>query len=118
MFKDLLRRVCQQVDGCLGIVIVGMDGIPIEEITLSDLDFEQLGAEFSSLLKNSEHLANRSALGGFQEMTLSTNKARFVLRSITPDYFILLALSEEGNYGRSRYELRKAQAILETEFVI
>ena len=31
-----------------------------------------------------------------------------VARPLTPDYFVVLALSPEGNVGRARYELRVA----------
>ncbi len=119
MFKELLKRILQQVEGSLGIIIIGLDGIPIEQVSFSsDIDLEQVGAEISSLIKSTIQTTTRSELGGLLETTILTDKARFIARLITHEYFILLGLAPDGNYGRARYELKKAQVILESEFVI
>jgi len=44
--------------------------------------------------------------------------AYFSMRLINEDYFLVLALDPEGNFGRGRYELRRAEMILEQDFAI
>jgi hypothetical protein len=51
-------------------------------------------------------------------MTLSTENERFILRLISGEYFLAMILSLEGNFGRGRYELRRAELLLDNEFVI
>lgn len=119
MFKAVLRGIGEQVERSLGIIIVGIDGIIIEQLSFSsDFDFEQIGAELTPLLKDVTHLLTHSELGGLEEMAILTARAKFIIRSLTRNYFILLVLSPDGSYGRARYELRKAQLVLENEFII
>jgi len=41
-------------------------------------------------------------------VSIRTEKLVAVARPITPDYFLVLTLSPDGNVGRARYELRIA----------
>jgi hypothetical protein len=41
-----------------------------------------------------------------------------LLRFFNRDYFVLLALRSDGNIGRGRYELRKAEVVLAKEFAM
>jgi hypothetical protein len=41
-----------------------------------------------------------------------------VVRLLSRDYFVVLALSPEGNFGRGRFELRKAELQLAKEFAV
>jgi hypothetical protein len=36
---------------------------------------------------------------------------------VTPEYFILLVMKPDGNYGRARFELAKAKLALRDELV-
>jgi hypothetical protein len=51
-------------------------------------------------------------------MVLVTDDMSFLLRPITTDYFLLMAINPGGNIGRARFELRKAQLSMEAEFAI
>jgi predicted regulator of Ras-like GTPase activity (Roadblock/LC7/MglB family) len=62
--------------------------------------------------------ASDAELGEMREMILATDTMRFLLRPITYEYFLLLALNPDGSVGRARFELRKAQLAMETEFAI
>jgi hypothetical protein len=42
----------------------------------------------------------------------------FIARLFTTEYFLVLALKPEGNLGRGRYEMRKAELELAREFKI
>jgi hypothetical protein len=41
-----------------------------------------------------------------------------VMRLLSRDYFVVLALSAQGNLGRARFELRKAELKLAKEFAV
>jgi hypothetical protein len=40
-----------------------------------------------------------------------------ILSRVTAEYYLLLLLSREGNFGRGRFELRKAGLLLEKELL-
>lgn len=120
-FAQTLSRMVDRVEGGLAAIILGIDGIPIER-HVADLepamDIDSVATEFTTLLRRSMRTASDTGLGELSEMILATDRMTFLLRPITPEYFLLLAISKGGNVGRARFELRKAQLGLEEEFAI
>ena len=51
-----------------------------------------------------------------RSMVVTLGKVTFAMRLFNKDYFVVLALKPEGNLGRARYELRKAELGLAQEF--
>jgi predicted regulator of Ras-like GTPase activity (Roadblock/LC7/MglB family) len=49
---------------------------------------------------------------------ISLDGAVVIMRLLGPDYFVVLAISPEGNLGRARFELRKAELQLKKEFAV
>lgn len=120
-FAETLSRTVDRVEGGLAAIILGIDGIPIERHVAAldpGLDIDSIATEFTTLLRRSMRTASDTGLGELSEMVLATDRMTFLLRPITPEYFLLLAVSRGGNVGRARFELRKAQLELEEEFAI
>jgi predicted regulator of Ras-like GTPase activity (Roadblock/LC7/MglB family) len=110
-----------RIEGGVAAIILGIDGIPIERHMAEPaptLDIDSVATEFTTLLRRSARTASDTGLGELREMLLATEEMTFLLRPITPDYFLLLAVSAGGNVGRARFELRKTQLALEEEFAI
>ena len=53
--------------------------------------------------------------GDVLQFALVTEKYITFLSEVTPEYYILLVLRPEGNYGRARFELAKAKHLLRDE---
>jgi predicted regulator of Ras-like GTPase activity (Roadblock/LC7/MglB family) len=120
-FIDTLTNITDRIEGCAAVVILGIDGIPIErQVRDIDpaLDIDLIATEFTTLVRRSMRTASDTGLGDLREMVFVTDLMTFVLRPITSEYFLLLALNPGGNVGRARFELRKAQLAMETEFAI
>jgi predicted regulator of Ras-like GTPase activity (Roadblock/LC7/MglB family) len=120
-FNDTLARIVGRIEGAVAAVILGIDGIPIDRYVDGldpDLDIELMATEMTTLLRRSMRTASDTALGELHELVLAADRMTFLLRPITSDYFLLLALVPGGNVGRARYELRKAQMVLMAEFAI
>ena len=120
-FLETLTNVVDRIEGCAAAVILGIDGIPIErQVRDLDpvLDLDLVATEFTTLVRRSLRTASDTALGELREIVFVTEAMTFLLRPITSDYFLLLALNPGGNIGRARYELRKAQLAMEAEFAI
>ena len=121
MFKEALQRIVENTDGSLGALIMGVDGLSVEKFfteegNASNLDIA--AAEFTSLVRNARKTGNDLDLGELGEMVVAMGRATFLMRLFNREYFVCLALKPEGNVGRGRYELRKAQLVLAAEFAL
>jgi predicted regulator of Ras-like GTPase activity (Roadblock/LC7/MglB family) len=120
-FIESLTDIVNRIEGCAGALILGIDGIAIERY-MPDLDpaldLDLVATELTTLLRRSMRVASDTELGEMREMMFNTDRQVFLLRPITADYFLLLALNPGGNVGRARFELRKVQLALEAEFAI
>ena len=120
-FIGTLTQMVDHIEGCAAGAILGIDGILIERYVhelAPPMDIELVATEFTTLLRRSMRTASDTDLGELREMVLATDQMTFLARPITAEYFLLLALNPGGNIGRARFELRKAQLTLETEFAI
>lgn len=120
-FADTLVTLAKRIEGCVAVMILGTDGIPIERHVQQmnrSLDMDMIATEFTTLVRRSLRTAVDTELGELREMVLGTDAMMFLVRPITSDYFLLLALNPGGNIGRARFELRKAQLAMEIEFAM
>jgi predicted regulator of Ras-like GTPase activity (Roadblock/LC7/MglB family) len=120
-FTETLSTIAGRIEGCAAVVILGIDGIAIER-HVHDLDprfdIDVVATEFTSLVSRGMRTASDTELGDLNEIVLAADKLTLLLRPITPEYFLFLALNTGGNIGRARFELRKAQLEMEVEFAI
>jgi len=120
-FADTLTEITDRIEGCAAAIILGIDGIPIErQVRDIDpaIDIDLVATEFTTLVRRNMRTASDTELGDMREMVFVTDLLTLVLRPITSEYFLLLALNPGGNVGRARFELRKAQLEMEAEFAI
>jgi predicted regulator of Ras-like GTPase activity (Roadblock/LC7/MglB family) len=121
MFKETLESMIERTEGGLGALIMGTDGIAVEKVfgeAGKEANLDVAAAEFTSLIRNAQRAGNDIGLGDLREMVISLSNALIVMRLINHDYFVVLALSPEGNLGRGRFELRKAELQLAREFAV
>lgn len=121
MFKEVLEQILERADGSIGALIMGTDGIAVEKI-LRDEGIEQnidvAAAEFTSLVRLAQRSGTDTGLGNLRELVVSLETANVVMRFITREYFLIIALRPDGNLGRARFELQKAELKLSSEFVL
>ena len=121
MFKELLESIVESTEGSLGALIMGLDGIAVEKVigeAGNEANLDVAAAEFTSLVRSAQRTGNDIGLGSLRELMVSLNSAILIMRLIGRDYFVVLALTPEGNIGRGRYELRKAELQLTKEFAL
>jgi predicted regulator of Ras-like GTPase activity (Roadblock/LC7/MglB family) len=120
IFSALLKQILERVEGAVGAMIVGLDGIAIEQElsdpTANDGRLSMIAASYATLLRNSMRTSFDAGVGSLQEMTVTSENMTLVIKLINPEYFLLISLKSTGNLGRARFELRKAQLLLEEEF--
>lgn len=117
IFHDVLQSLRDRIDGTLAITLISLDGIPIESIKADSVPLDVMGAEFGGFIK-SVRLSNTDLnTGDVLQFSLFTEKYIILLSAVTPEYFLLLVMRPDGNYGRARHELAKAKYALRDELV-
>ena len=116
-FADILREVVNGTEGALGALVVGVDGIPVDEYSITkDLDLQSMTVEYSTLLKEIERGSQSSQLGSTREVTVIADKAMILLRRLNDEYFMVLIVRPDGNFGKGRFLLRMSVPKLLKEF--
>jgi len=119
MFKEPLQTIVSNTEGSLGALIMGADGLSVEKFFNQEgaaANLDVAAAEFTSLVRSASRSGNDLALGDLREMVVALGQVTFLMRLFNKDYFVVLAMKPEGNLGRGRYELRKAELMLAHEF--
>ena len=121
MFKETLQRLIDRTEGATGALIMGTDGIAVEKVLLQearDANLDVAAAEFTSLLRSARRVGEDTGIGHVQELIVGFDDMKVLIRSFTRDYFAVLALKQDGNIGRGRFELRKVELDLAREFAL
>ena len=121
MFKETLETILEKTEGSLGALIMGADGLPVEKWFLSDgseANLDVAAAELTSLVRNANRSGDDLGLGSLRELMMVLDGVTFIVRLFNREYFLVLALKPDGNLGRGRYEMRKAELQLAREFTI
>ena len=121
MFKEMLETIIERTEGSLGALIMGTDGIAVEKVlgdTGAEANLDVAAAEFTSLVRSAQRAGTDTGLGGLRELVISLDSAVLVMRLLSREYFVVLAMNPKGNLGRGRFELRKAELQLAKEFAL
>ncbi len=116
-FKEHLEEVCRGLDGAVACSLMGVDGIEVETHVQDggDLDIKSLLVEYSGVLRNAREAAEAHQAGGVDELAISTEKLQAVVRLVTPEYFMVIAMTPGANAGKARYLLRVTAPKLKAE---
>ncbi|HSP77045.1 MAG TPA: hypothetical protein VLQ93_00850 [Myxococcaceae bacterium] len=108
-FRTHLESVVNQVDGALGCSVMGFDGIAVETYQkeeAAELELNGAWVEYANVLSQLRQAAELLKTGEIQEISVNTESVLTLMRLVTPEYFLVLALRADGNYGKGRYVLR------------
>ncbi len=116
-FTDVLKETVDKVDGAVSAMIIGADGITVEEyVTEKLIDLTELSAEASAMIKDINLAALNLGIGEAREFSIISDKCGIIMRRITPDYYLALVIHPYGNYGKGRFILKTAVPKLAGEF--
>jgi predicted regulator of Ras-like GTPase activity (Roadblock/LC7/MglB family) len=117
-FMSHLESVVKQVDGAIGCSVMGFDGIAVESHQVDaggDVELANTWVEYASILNQVRSAAESLKTGEVTEVSVNTEKVVTVMRMISSEYFLVLAMKPEGNYGKGRYVLRLTAPKLKAE---
>lgn len=106
--RSSLNAILDSVDGALAAVIMAYDGIPIDEISVeqSEFDIQLLSVEYASVLKEIKRAVDVIKAGDLEEVSIATTRTRVVVRVLNDDLFAALIIRHDGNFGKGRYLLK------------
>ena len=119
MFRETLQKMIERTEGATGALIMGMDGIAVEKVltpAAREANLDVAAAEFTSLVRSAQRAGGDIGLGQVNEVILGFGDVSVLMRLFNRDYFVLLAISKDGNVGRGRFEMRKVELDLSREF--
>jgi predicted regulator of Ras-like GTPase activity (Roadblock/LC7/MglB family) len=120
MFQESLQRIVDSVEGGLAGILMGFDGIAVDSYIRpprsgDPLDINTVGMEFSFILGQVRKAAEALEIGQVQEMLIRAERLSVLIRVLNKEYFLALALTEAGNFGKGRYLLRAVAPKLQAE---
>lgn len=97
-------------DGGIAGLLMGFDGIAVDTYSRdgAELDITTMGMELSVVLKDISRAVEQLKAGTAKEVSIQAEHATTVVRLLNEDYFVALALSPDGNFGKGRFLLRLA----------
>jgi predicted regulator of Ras-like GTPase activity (Roadblock/LC7/MglB family) len=116
MFSEILQRIVEETGGGVGAVLMGYDGIAIEQFFVpdQDVDLQMVVVEYSNVLKEIRKTAEILRLGDMEEISIRTARYILVIRMLSREYFVALIIDREGNFGKGRYLMtRESENLIE-----
>lgn len=109
MFRDELQRMITNCDGALAGVVMGFDGIAVDAVVGDPgFDVNTIAMEYSFVLTQVRKAADILDAGSLNEVSIRCDELTFVVRVLSREYFVALALRPGGNLGKGRYLMRRA----------
>jgi len=117
MFREVLERIADSLKEIYGIFVMDSDGLSVEKVVLGDeYTLETLAVECANYMKNAQVMLSNPQLGGADELFLSAQRIQILVKTLSPDYYLILFLKPGASVGQARYELSKAKLDLAKEF--
>ncbi|MEZ4458272.1 MAG: hypothetical protein R3E66_00825 [bacterium] len=116
MFKQKLTRVVNNIDGAMGCMLIGFDGISIDSV-FKDQELPQMSAiavELSNLLDKFRRLQVYD-VGDVNEVSITTGNITTLARVVADEYLLILALHRDADVGRGQTMLRLIAPFVERE---
>ena len=104
MFSEILQRIVEETGGGIGAVLMGYDGIAIDQYFAPDeeLDLQMVVVEYSNVLKEIRKTADILSLGDMEEISIRTDRFIIVIRILNDEYFVAMVINRDGNFGPAR----------------
>ena len=96
---------------------MGFDGIAVESFAKDQqkTDIQTVGMEFSYILTQLRKATETIDAGSIDEVSIRTDRMTLIIRDLSRDDFVALAVAPTGNSGKGRYLLRVTAPKIQAE---
>lgn len=108
-FREALAQLVDGTPGARAAVIMGSDGIAVEEYHAGDppIDLATTAVECQRILEEARKVVGLlgDSGGDLEQLMLQTGDHQLLFHPIDDEYFLVLALNRGGFLGKARYLL-------------
>lgn len=116
MFKQKLARVIENVQGSIGCMLIGLDGIAIDK-EFRDQEDPQVGmiaVELSNLLDRLKRMEINDDVP-VNEIAVTAGDVTMLAHSVGGEYLLILAMHRDADINRGQTMLRLITPFIERE---
>jgi len=108
MFERILQDIVEEADG-YSAVLMGYDGLAVAQYDrpCEAGDLNLFAVEYANVLKEMKDAVAILNTGDIEEVTVRTERFQVIIRALNEDYFVILTMACNGNYGKGRYLLSR-----------
>jgi predicted regulator of Ras-like GTPase activity (Roadblock/LC7/MglB family) len=120
-FATILRTLVSEAGGTIAALLIGRDGVPIEQVEAARLPAEEseriasAGAELGRIFEEIRKAADSFGGGQPHETVVRLDRFWLLLRPVDEDTHLLLVVAPEGNVGKARFLMRRHLAALRAQ---
>lgn len=117
MFKEKLKRVIHNVEGSIGCLLIGFDGIQIDSVYAGGDELVEMNAiaiEVSNLLDKFRRMQLHD-FGSVNEVSITTGEITTLARVVAEEYLLVLAMNAHADVNRGQTMLRLISPFVEQE---
>jgi predicted regulator of Ras-like GTPase activity (Roadblock/LC7/MglB family) len=102
MFRDTIKKLVDRLEGGVGAVLMGFDGITVDSYAREGVegiaDIQTIGLEFAHLLGQVRRTAESLNIGLIRELAFRTDKLTVLVQILNKDkdYFVACAFLSPG----------------------
>jgi predicted regulator of Ras-like GTPase activity (Roadblock/LC7/MglB family) len=116
-FSKILKESVERVNGAVSAMIVGIDGMTVEEYALEKIiNLDELSAEASQMMKDIASASEGLGLGQAREFSIISDLCGIIMQKISDEYYISMIIKPGGNFGKGRFVLRTTVSKIKDEF--
>ncbi len=108
MFRSILQGIVEEAEG-YSAVLMGYDGLAVEQYDRPAEvgDLTSFAVEYAHILKEMKDTLGVLNSGEIEELTVRTERFQIIIRTLNEEYFVILTMKANGNYGKGRYLLSR-----------
>jgi predicted regulator of Ras-like GTPase activity (Roadblock/LC7/MglB family) len=108
-FALILEDLLDAVPGSLGAIFADWDGEAVDHVAMMEAEeIKLIGAHFGIILRLAEtSMKQNLKVGSVDELLVEGDLRSFIIRPVTPEYYVVLAISHDAQIGRARAQLAR-----------
>jgi len=107
--RSVLQDALDRIPGSLGAAVVGLDGIPVEKVSVRPgFNIDLASAEGIGVIKRAVASMRDRPAGDLEELSIAGKSGLTILRALGSDYYLCVVVGPDGIPGRARYEAWRA----------
>ncbi len=107
-FGELLAELVGTVPGAIGAVFVDWDGEAVDQFGhIPELDIRIIGAHWGIVVNLTKRMLQNREYGKPEIIILSSEKRDVIIKTVTPEYFVVLTMKRGAHLGHALKEMSR-----------